>query len=212
MNAEDLKTEAIAWLRYIRRCHLVCTEVGPYNADCWGLSDGRLVEVETKISIADLKADFRKGKHARYALDQQKYYGVPNTFYFCVPAELQTKALELLDKLEPLCYVKPGPVAAVVKKYGLLVYEEASVLGRHLTVVKKAGFIHKNAPSAGTVRVAEMRMASELCGLRAALRDHVYRIGEQLRDLTKQTAEAYRQACLADRPLLEEEDESIGPQ
>lgn len=210
MHAEDLKTEAIAWLRYIRRCHLVCTEVGPYNSDCWGLSDDRLTEVETKISMADFKADFRKDKHAVYSRQTQNYYGVPNTFYFCVPESLGDKALEFLEKIETpgLGYVKPGPVMDTVKKYGLLVAgnPHSGILGRRLTVVKKAAFIHKNAYSDSVRRTAEMRMSSELCGLRVTLSNHVYRIGEQIRDLTAATGEAYRQACLADRPIVEEVD------
>lgn len=63
-----------------------------------------LTEVEIKISLSDLKADFKK-KH------QHKDENIKN-FYYAFPAEMKEKALELIPK-------DCGILIAVKKEYGI---------------------------------------------------------------------------------------------
>ena len=64
MNSYELKAEGMAWLRFVGKKFCVATEVGPYNADILGIDEKSSVEIETKVSRADLRADFDKRKHS----------------------------------------------------------------------------------------------------------------------------------------------------
>lgn len=153
MNAGDLKGEILGWLRFIKKMEYVCTEVGNWKADCWGVSDTRLIEVETKVTISDLKADFRKPKHRAYAAGAY----APNLFYFAVPENLKDASLALLEKNADL---------GLVPKYGLLTVRRIEgYLGRQTDVAREASRLHTQAPDDDIRRVAMLRMGSELCGL-----------------------------------------------
>jgi hypothetical protein len=126
------------------------TEVSEWHADIL-MVDPRedLVEFEVKVSLADLKEDFKKRKHEAY----RKYTGksglVPNRLYYAVPKEMAARAREIL---------KPYPA------YGIVTVEEGT---RAVEVVKGAGLIHefhKATPMAK--RKILLRMGSELIGLR----------------------------------------------
>lgn len=160
MKAQDLKAEVLGWLRYIRKQEIVCTEVGSWNADCWGLSDNRLIEVETKITLADFRADFKKGKHQAY--QNLTEYGVPNLFYFAVPLDLEIPALKLLEER-----AAERPYFA---KYGLLIVTKLDgYLGRKTREARPAQRLHNQKPNEGVQRVALLRQSSEICGLHQAL-------------------------------------------
>jgi hypothetical protein len=188
MNSEVLKTECLAWLRYLRGCEMVCTEVGRYSADVWGLTDTRLIEIETKISIADLKADFRKDKHKLYekfATEGAAKWQVPNSFYFAVPEHLLEKAQAFLATVD----------IPVVRKYGIITvpseYDGCGYLGRHAKAVVKASRIHAEPPSPRARETALLRMSSELCGTRQAVALHRLRLESGLQNLTKDTVALY---------------------
>lgn len=160
MKARDLKAETLGWLRFVRRQEIVCTEVGKYSADCWGLSDTRLIEVETKVTLADFRADFKKGKHRAYA-ETRPNWGRPNLFYFAVPQDLEIPALKLLEER--------GTEHAVAK-YGLLVVTKVDgYLGRQTREVRPAQRLHAEKPLEPARRAALLRQSSEICGLHQAL-------------------------------------------
>lgn len=160
MHSGLLKAEILGWLRFDRQQDIVCTEVGGYSADCWGLSDTRLIEVETKVTLADFKADFKKGKHSAYA-EAKLGGGRPALFYFAVPVDLEAGALKILEE-------RAGDFA--VAKYGLLVVDKTSAhLGLHTRVVRSARRLHGGAPNNNERRVALRRQSSELCGLHHTL-------------------------------------------
>ncbi len=161
MNASDLKAEVISWLRYVRKLDIVCTEVGPYKADCWGVDDTRIIEVETKVTFADLRADLKKRKHVVFARSTESH-GVPNLFYFAVPPDLVDKATAFLAEHAAM---------ESVGSYGLMCIPRADgYLGRQAAVVKPAKKLHQAKPTEAETREALMRMGSEICGLHDSVR------------------------------------------
>lgn len=160
MKSQDLKAEILGWLRYVRKQEIVCTEVGTWKADCWGINDSRIIEVETKVTLADFRADFKKPKHQAY--QNLTGYGVPNLFYFAVPIDLEIPALKLLEERAA---EKPQ-----LAKYGLLIVTKLDgYLGRQTREAKPAQRIHTAKPAEAIRRVALLRQSSEICGLHQAL-------------------------------------------
>lgn len=161
--ARDLYAETLAWLRYCRRYPLVCTETGqPWNSDVVGMTEDLFVEVEIKVSRADLLAEFRnkQGKHWYYdaaakAESQRSSwsrYGVPNYFYVAVPKDLEKDALEVL--------------AEKATWAGVLVNDELGAIdGRNIRVARRAKKLHDKPPLPSTLRAVQQRASSELCGL-----------------------------------------------
>jgi len=156
MDAEELKIEAMCWLRYGRRMPIVCSEAGRWNADVLGVSPNQCIEVEVKLSKSDLNAEFRykAAKHFLYANAETsgRLAFVPNQFYFMVPAILAQVAQEI--------------VAAQAPKAGIIEYQPDNNLldGRNCVVIKPAEKLKDGKPSRALIRVAMMRMSSELCG------------------------------------------------
>jgi len=128
MDAEDIKRIVARYLRYDCGCPILALECPSSLASSFnngGAADllavnkqGRLIEVEVKISLADMKADKRKGKHEYY----RKVMGMPykNTqirfgqkvtiepqsypthqFYFAVPFDLGNDAKTLCENMYP---------------------------------------------------------------------------------------------------------------
>lgn len=62
----------MAWLRFDKQLDLVCTEDPARNADILGTDSSiqcrKMIEIETKISISDLKNDANKSHNSRYVL------------------------------------------------------------------------------------------------------------------------------------------------
>ncbi len=209
MNSNDLKCSALAWLRYKRQCTYACSEVGYFSADVWGIDDNRLIEIETKISIADLRADFKKPKHKLYAKSAEEFEikssvtaSMPNIFYFCIPEELVEKAeAYLVGKAEEL---------PLVSRYGILVYKEwNSLFGDNVVMHRKAAKLHTAKPSPRTKEIAATRMSSEICGLhRTIIEHHLSYEGERkyLRDTIKRLYDHERQQQV---PALEEDDAQV---
>lgn len=105
MDSVEMKTKVLSFFRfggYSTRMTFVATEAGPFNADVL-VSDGEkdIIEIETKISWADFKSDFKKRKHAYMKSSWQAYRKgmkprrwLPTKFYFAVPKVLVPKAIE----------------------------------------------------------------------------------------------------------------------
>ncbi len=146
----EAKYKILYWLRIQQRCPFIATEVGSHSADCLGISEKKMVEVEVKISIADLKNDFDKSKHVVYCKEssftwQQQW--VPTHFYYAVPADMVEKCKEILE--EEAAHIKG------ISNYGIINYE-------NLAVEKRAKWIHKREPTAHSKFTVALRMGSEL--------------------------------------------------
>lgn len=145
-----IKYKALLWLRVDQRCAFVATEVGSHSADVLGISEKKMIEIEVKTSIQDLRADAKKyTKHGNYlkigiyANYSYQVQWVPTHFYYAVPASLIEQAREYLDGKEGF------------DKYGIINAEE-------FKVVKRAQWLHKNEPSSHVKFVCALRMGSEL--------------------------------------------------
>jgi hypothetical protein len=169
IGSDDLKTLGMAWLRFQKQLDLVCTEDPTRSADVLGTDSSiqcrKMIEIETKISISDLKADLKKrGKHDW--LSKAETYDVssdhsplPTQFYFLVPIELKDKALEV--------------IATTYKHAGLMVAKNLHQMGDgrimvadYLEVAKKAPTLHKRLISKHVKSGIAARMSSELINLR----------------------------------------------
>jgi hypothetical protein len=154
MDSGTLKTAALAWLRYVKKMDFVCTEGGRWSADVLGVNDNYSIEVEVKVSVADLKREFttKQTKHFYYNNGLQF---APAYFYFAVPPEIAEKALEIVQEHCP--------------KAGLLVLTFPGLWGQGFTVSKKAQRLNKAKPTEAFKRAVMLRMGSEVCGLHLAL-------------------------------------------
>ena len=99
-----LRSAAVEWLRYERKCELVCCERTPLDRDqctpdVLGVTQARrAIEVEIKRSIADLRNNRKK-----HGVIHRGYSGVgPSKFYYLVPVELVEKAAAELLPTEGL--------------------------------------------------------------------------------------------------------------
>lgn len=172
ITSSVLKTAALGWLRYGKRMPVVCTEVGRWNADVIGVSPQEAIEVEVKVSKADLRAEFRnkRAKHFLYANAQEKSIHVPNRFYILVPAHLGDDALEIVQAEAP--------------KAGLLALEAEGAGPYHrgdIRVLKKAEKLKDTPPSRAFLVAAMMRCSSELCGLHVLTDESLARIEAAMR-------------------------------
>jgi hypothetical protein len=150
LTSSTIKTAVLGHFRFHGLWTLFSTEASEWHADIL-MVDPReyLVEFEVKVSIADLKEDFKKRKHEAYRKYRGKSGLVPNRLYYSVPKEMGARAREIL-----------GPYPA----YGIVTVEEGT---RAVEVVKSAGLIHefhKATPKAK--RIILLRMGSELIDLR----------------------------------------------
>ena len=92
-----LRYRAAEWLRYERRCPIICFERPPaawkdYRPDVMGITRARtLIEIEIKVSVADFRADKQKHRHQVGKIDaHQFYYAVPAAIADTVIAEAET--------------------------------------------------------------------------------------------------------------------------
>lgn len=165
MKATRIKAEALAWLRYGKRLPVVCTEAGAWNADVLGVSKTMSIEVETKISRADLRAEFKnkRQKHFLYLNTDGNLKSVPNYMYFMVPDALRADALEIVSEGNP--------------KAGVAIYMDTNLLsGQNVVIAKPPQRLHDAKPGVKLIRTAIMRMSSELCGIHLVnekLRRHI---------------------------------------
>ena len=169
-QTDILKVEALCWLRFTKHMLMAMTEVGRWNADVLGISNEFAIEVEVKVSKADLVREFvtKQAKHWFYRNAQEHEDHIPQYFYVIVPEELEKDALTILEKEAP--------------KAGLLIFTKTFLRpGENVRVAKKATKLREGPPSPRVVRTAILRMGSELarCKL-AALKAKVEH--EALRD------------------------------
>ena len=147
------KCTMLHWLRIKQRCPFIATEVGSHSADCIGVSEKKMIEVEVKINIPDFIADFKKSKHHTYCAEQGDYswqkQWVPTHFYYAVKTSMVDEVKELLaKKAEDFRCSKMG-------SYGVIDFEK-------MQVEKRAQWIHKREPNSHVKYVVALRMGSEL--------------------------------------------------
>ena len=131
-----------------------------------GVSDSESVEIEVKVSRADLRVDRSKPKHTMYGVtgNHGSFRG-PNRFYYLVPEVLKESALAVAEELNPL--------------YGVMVARADGSLGYHahklLTVARRARPLHTEKPTDALKARIIKRMSSELAGwyLRANAEDRM---------------------------------------
>lgn len=169
MNSNQLKAEAMAWLRYVCKKPYVCTEVGRWSADVMAVDEKTSVEIEVKISKADLRIEgtSKRTKHLQYKEPDNWYKAtIPNRFYFLVPADLKEYAMERAAELNPA--------------YGVLVDTGYGRTGRRLDIIKKAEFLHRRPPPKSMLLAMAKRMSSELATLYVERVNTLSRIEKQL--------------------------------
>lgn len=196
MRASTIKSEALAWLRYGKRFPIVCTEVGTWYADVFGVSRTMSVEVETKISRSDLRAEFKNKtqKHHLYQNADGSLKSVPNYLYFMVPEALKDDALEIVGQGNP--------------KAGVAIYTgDSRLAGKNTAIVRPPKKLHDAKPSDRLIRTAILRMSSELCGIWGAHNGvQAYIQGEVNRLVEGAIAASFRVAGNLD---VEAEEESL---
>lgn len=103
---ERLTYIGLSWLKFDKRCDVVCTEVGRhYIKDVCGIvidQEGRaaeMIEIEVKTSLSDVRADFRNKayKHELYAAGKS----CPNYLYFLVAPNIATEATAIVKAENP---------------------------------------------------------------------------------------------------------------
>lgn len=177
MKSAILKTEALCWLRFGKQLDYVCTEGGHWSSDVLAACPTYSIEVEVKVSKADLLAEFRNklSKHAYYTNNQPRW--TPSYFYFLVPPDLGEVAVEIVKEKFP--------------RAGVLTVPKRFRSGQgELVSLKKATRLHDKPPSEDMLRAIRRRMSSELCGLHLAIDQLPYTEIEALEDLKKQIVES----------------------
>lgn len=155
-ESRKTKYKALLWLRIDQRCAFIASEAGGYSADVLGINEKRMVEVEVKTNLEDVKNDFRKHKHHCYfktgddTIDfTREDRWIPNQFYFAVPGYLVESTKAMIDKKG---YTPYGIIDATDWK-----------------VIKRAGWLHKRPPGSDVKFILALRMGSELLRFHEAM-------------------------------------------
>lgn len=102
MNSDYVKASVACYFRYQKQCPIICFERNIDNymstPDVLAIDkQRRLIEVEVKVSMSDLKNDAKKRIWKfREIIGDKSFYAVPYQFYYAVPYEIQDKALEII--------------------------------------------------------------------------------------------------------------------
>lgn len=155
-ESRKIKHRALLWLRLDQRCAFIATEAGGYNSDALGVNEKKMIEIEVKTSLEDLKNDFKKHKHSQYFRRQgdavdftSNNQWVPTHFYFCVTPDLVDQTKELIEKMG-------------YNSYGVL-------NGETMKVEKRAKPLHTREPNSKVKFILALRMGSELIRFHEAM-------------------------------------------
>ncbi len=139
MNSKHLKCALLSYFRYKRQyiCVDECNSGFNEQADVLVDTGTLFLEIEIKVSKADLCAEKNKTKHKAFKGDYINKFNMhvkpewgANKFSLCVPEELKDYALKWIEEVNP--------------KYGLIIYlNNSRVWEDRLQFVKNARFIHK---------------------------------------------------------------------
>ena len=104
-----------------------------------------MIEVEVKVSKADLNNDFKKRKHRIYEQSNSKW--TPHQFYFAVPEEL----------------VEYAVAKCVGTKYGIMkISDNNAPIEKRCRIIKRAKDLHTKQIDSKVVNTIIRRMSSEL--------------------------------------------------
>lgn len=178
IDSAVLKSAALGYLRYSKRLPIVCTEVGRWNADVLGISNTMAIEIEVKVSKADLKNEFKnkRAKHYMYAHGEGSV-NVPSYFYILVPETLADEAVTIVTEAAP----KAGVLAYDTEGSGAAYNRQA------VRVLKRAKKLTDRPPSREMVISAMMRCSSEVCGLRVSQVEYQRQVLKSMDDAQAQT-------------------------
>lgn len=137
----------------------MATECGGFKSDIIGatVNQKKLIEIEVKVSLQDLKNDFNKNKHMYYFKHNDWSYQTawtPTHFYFMVPTDL-------VEETKKLLLAKTATRPEFFKHYGI-------IDGDKNEVVKRAEWIHKRPIEPKVCHTIALRMGSELIKLHEA--------------------------------------------
>lgn len=191
INALTLKVEALAWLRFGKKLDLIATEAGGWAADVLGVGETFSIEVEVKVSKADLKREFtsKTTKHWLYQnCDDHAVQTSPTYWYLYVPPHLADEANALAEQHFP--------------RAGVAVYDPdtRALPGRRTTIRRKAQRLHERPPTDALRRTVMLRMGSELVGRYVAEAAYQDRLMELVRGLGKDVVAAVKAAMTAADP------------
>lgn len=151
VTSDTIKSALLNYYRY-ERSMIVGTEVTMIHgiADILAYNDRNdySVEVEVKISISDLYADF-KHKNKKHLLIDNNNYDVVH-FYYCVPQDIYDKAKDVIREHN--------------KKYGIMVYIDQPCDKKIVVMDKPAKLCKSTNPV--IPHCLYMRLSSEVAILR----------------------------------------------
>jgi hypothetical protein len=159
-----IKTALLDFYIFQRGAKLACTELwdGFSVADFIVLLKDVVIEIEIKISLADLYNDVKKGKECynyenyeksnrklvtkhEVISDGRNLYYTPNRFYFCVPTNIVKETIIFAKTLN--------------SKYGVIEFITDARLKHSIKVVKRANNLH----NANNVSKYSNKMIARLC-------------------------------------------------
>jgi hypothetical protein len=146
-----MKSAILAYFRFKRQYPYVVTEVDLTGepSDVVVYDGTTLVEIEVKISIADLNREIKKRKHTYYKKESSS---IPHKFYVAIPTALAEKAKPIVEAMDP--------------RYGILAVDYFStrrddlITQDSVTTLKRAQSLHTRTIPTKTLHVIVMRMSS----------------------------------------------------
>lgn len=156
MDSDEMKYSLLHYYRFKRAMHIIATEVaaayGNNLADVMFCTDtGHISEIEVKVSISDLWADFKNKEWKHDAITKGRVHF--NKFYFAIPKNILEEATNIIKNKSNI--------------YGIicvddLQYCDDSVYGGAISIVNKAKWINKEKWEGQKQKII-WRMSSELC-------------------------------------------------
>lgn len=152
VTSDMMKIVIASHFRFKLHYYYTCTEYDFMDICC--CNGKKLVEIECKISKADLKKDKLKSKHKYYSGEKKtRYKAIPNRFYYAITREMyeDNDCIEFIEQLN--------------QNYGIMIIEN----WREPIIVKKAKNLHlKDIPEKFIESIIK-RITSENIGLRTKL-------------------------------------------
>ena len=151
ITSDLMKVVISSYYRYKLRYVYTCTEI--QEKDVAACNGTYLTEIETKISLSDLKRDAKKPKHKKYKGGIKTYLTIPNYFYFAITFDMYKdgKSVKWIEDNFP--------------DYGIM-YVVNKVEPR---IIKRPTMLHKNKVGQKELSAMIARITSENICLRKKL-------------------------------------------
>lgn len=166
MTSTEIKRTLLNYYRFNQGLY-VATEVSTIRgiADIVAMSKNfsKVIEVEVKVSISDLKNEAKSKELKHKVLNKmfesnksERYSISPNYFYFAIPEELLDKAVPIIEDLGDFY-----GIISIGKSYKTKFAKKTYYLNER-KIVKRAKNIHKEKASPESIHVFLSRITSEL--------------------------------------------------